>query len=191
MSVIYRKTWKTGETVTPNKANTFFSEPVERMFNRNMALLQVKNTVPSAHDTANTGGFVPFTPRMVLHLETGENENVRIWVQGNVDLVRTSGSGIIYYRYDVLIDDSFFVSSLSDEPTTDGMFTSATLNLFPYHCNINAEYLVSELEAGEHTFELYARPADTGHTMKFRPASQFGVESYGTSLGQIIAANPT
>lgn len=190
MSLTYRKNWKTGETITPAKANTHITGLISRMYDKNMAICEVKTSDNRMLDLTASNIFLPFARRMRLTLNTLENETVRVFFSGSVVNTRTSGTAIGFSWFDVLMDDETYISSMDTTAATDGIMVERDV-LVPSIKMMNANVFITQLPEGQHTFELVAKSNNQNHAVDIQPAFQFGVESYGINIGQLIAANHT
>lgn len=156
-----KKDWRAGENVTKGKLDTALVNKMRRLKNRNYVY---RKEVLAANLTTASTSFVI--------LNAAHDWKISILTEGNdvrltlcVALFTTVTNGTVTYM-DVLVDDDYYVSSLTNTPLSDGII-NVTTNANAPRC-FCFDLLVRNLDAGWHTFELYfktgvgASPAAVG-----------------------------
>jgi hypothetical protein len=191
---LYNKDWFSGEVVTPQKLNNHLTEAVNMVFSKNFAVARV-TTDNRLYLNHAANSFQVFDRPMRLGLTIPQGAAVRIGFSGSIQQARLSGTNLTTHLHlDVLIDDEIYLSSLAAAATSDGVYKNRKNQGVSVVVQGKFSLLITQLEEGEHTFELVGKapPAgDATYTMELEPHGFFFVEEYGVNIGQLIGANDT
>lgn len=190
----YNKDWRSGETVTPDKLNAHVSSTLESMFQKNIAIVRNSN-INSLAGLNTTNDFWKFEIPIRVGLTIAQGSAVVLGFSGTMRNIRASGTvaGGLHMHLDVLIDESFYLSSLAATATSDGVFKNRK-NILNGYAQGKFKLFATQLEEGYHSFELVSKAPPSGDSLFYNqlmPNCFFWAEEYGVNIGQLIGANDT
>lgn len=193
MLISYNKSWLAGESITPDKLNNYASGVLERLHNKNLAIVKT-GALNLLYLSNNTNTFSKYNRSMRVALEIQQGAAVLIAFSGTIKQTRLTGTTLSAFNHlDVLIDESIYLSTLTATPASDGVFKNRKAAL-DNTTQGRFHLFLTQLEEGVHTFELVGKSPPSGdgtYTHELAPNSFFWVEEYGINIGQLIGANNT
>lgn len=165
------KTWRAGENITEGALNLHIENKMKWLYGKNVNFVRKSGTSYSTTSTT----FVPVG---------AEDIKTYLVTEGNDIMVRLcltpfpNGLASRLCYFDILVDDSYYISSLTATPLTDGLANYQSNVGFPH--TISIEALLTEMDAGLHTFVLYYKTsaADTPASVAANTPTLLMVEEY-------------
>lgn len=157
--------WTGGSIVTTERLNKQIRDNMNYLFERNYVY---KNS-STLYQTTSVS-FIPVGIEKIA-LKT-QGRDIQVSLLAPLVTVNENARDVFV---DVLVDDSFYISSLTDTPLSDGW-----LKLRSIAGRVNSfylEHIITDMDEGWHTFELYYKSSHVTSNARFD----------GDSLTQIMA----
>lgn len=168
MTDFYNKSWKAGEALSPLKLNRYISGNYEFLRYRN------RSNGSSASDYV-LGATIAAVDDSKFNLTYSVRESEDVLLTIRWAALATSIAS--YMRWDILIDDSYYLSSGTPTPSTQhlGRLSVPVINV-PFMQSYRRK--ISDLSTGSHTFSLRAMRNGAVTISGTNYPTRFEVEGY-------------
>lgn len=162
------RTWATLEQITATYLNEQLRDNLEYLYNRPHSFVTIRNgtnvNITSTSFAALDDG------QFTLELTTTGGD-IEIWLTGTFE----HGSGGVAVMFDVLMDNTTYLSSMTGTPLTNGLAAFFAPNV-GYDTITSLRYTISGITADTHNFKLRVRTTSgTGVWLAANYCTQFGV----------------
>lgn len=162
--------WVVGEAISATKLNEI-SESLNYIHEKPKSVVTIYGSGTDL-TTGSTTYVAVDDAQFTLSLEVQAGEDVRLWLT----LVHTNATTGTLNDYDVIIDDTTYVSANIGTPLTQGIIRGRIAAGAVNQSN-NAYLVISGLSAGVHTFKLrWKTSASTAKLILSGAYFQFGVQ---------------
>ncbi len=179
------KQWNIAETISGATLNTHLSDKLELIRKGNISV----RTSVMVHNSENgriANTAVPFdVPFRLVHTMPIVGVARLILNLPSVARRHAGATANNAHRFDVKINDSFFVSSGTGTSLTDGLILGYQNSLHD-QVNLFGKWLIPDLVKGINTFELYGACVSGDFSAEILAGAEMVIEQYGVSLRNIL-----
>lgn len=169
------KTWVEGERVSANELSQQLSDNITWLYERNIDVSQVSGVSDYLSPNVNQWSTIGVL-RCTLNKERDETL-IRTCFSGGI--AHSQYGGIVWL--DVLIDNSYYASSLTPTPLTDGISSLRGLGSL-YTMNTKFDFYIPNILSGVHEFRMQWKTNLTQASLNVtNTIAQFSVEEYGVA----------
>lgn len=169
------KTWIEGEKVSANELTQQVSDNITWLFERNIDVAQV-----SGISDYTTGSSTTWETLGALRCTLNKATDASlIKATFSASAYNTVNGGYTYF--DILIDNSYYASSLTSTPLTEGL-RGFRQNGSSYVNSVAFEFYIRDVLKGVHEFRMVWYSSNTGGNVNVTNSiAQFSIEEYGVA----------